>query len=219
MTAWFELNALEEAQALRKHSDEPSAALGQHTRHTWPAQNILYSNIPNHYVWDSKNTTWLRRRKAPKGGMVLGRMFAVNPKHTELFALRILLLHSPGARSFEDLRFVNGQQSETFREAAQARGLLRSDEEMELTLDEIVHSECSTASSVTVLLFCWFGMRPPTRDSSGTLIGAILAVASCSHSPSEMHWRRHRLTTEHLNWWTNVCVVLACRQVISFWSR
>ena len=61
----------------------------------------------------------------------------VNPCEQERFALRLILLHAKGARSFEELRTVNGHTHNTFMEAARAMNLLHNDEEYRLTLNEV----------------------------------------------------------------------------------
>ncbi|XP_039605701.1 uncharacterized protein LOC120526605 [Polypterus senegalus] len=114
MTVWFKLNQ-------QKHE----------------AKTILYSDIPLHYVVDSENCTWkLCQRGAEK---VIGRMYSVNfTSDTERYCLRLLLLHVPGAVSFEDLRTVHGNVYPTFREAAKAKGLINDDEVWDNTVEDAV---------------------------------------------------------------------------------
>jgi hypothetical protein len=45
-------------------------------------------------------------------------MYSVSPKNTERYHLRLLLLHTPGACGFEDLKKVNDEIGPTFAEAA-----------------------------------------------------------------------------------------------------
>ena len=40
---------------------------------------------------------------------VIGRMYSISPTQTELFHLRLLLLTVKGAKSFDDIRTVNGE--------------------------------------------------------------------------------------------------------------
>ena len=63
-------------------------------------------------------------------------MYSVSPKEGERFYLRLLLLHRSGAKSFEELRTVDGTLYSSFREAALAMNLLQSDEEWERCLKE-----------------------------------------------------------------------------------
>ena len=65
-------------------------------------------------------------------------MYQVQPSHPERFSLRLLLLHSPGATSFEDLRTVEGHTHDTFKEAAKAMGLLEDDDEWRRCMQEAV---------------------------------------------------------------------------------
>ena len=58
----------------------------------------------------------------------IGRMYSVSPAQTELFHLRILLLSVKRAKSFEDLRTVDGVLHSTFAATCLALGLIESDE-------------------------------------------------------------------------------------------
>ena len=61
-------------------------------------------------------------------------MYTVSVKEEERFYLRILLLHVPGATSFEFLRTVDNIVYNTLKEAAFKRHLLNPDEEWDSTL-------------------------------------------------------------------------------------
>jgi len=52
------------------------------------------------------------------------------------FCLRILLHHVPGPTSFADVRTYRGRTYDTFKEAAQMRGLLRDDAQWDRMLTE-----------------------------------------------------------------------------------
>ncbi|XP_044597772.1 uncharacterized protein LOC123274271 [Cotesia glomerata] len=71
-------------------------------------------------------------------GPVEGRMYSVSPAQSELFHLRILLLHSKGARNYEELRTVNGVIHNTFTETCLAAELIEDDDEWKRTLNEAV---------------------------------------------------------------------------------
>nr|XP_047144013.1 ATP-dependent DNA helicase pif1-like [Hydra vulgaris] len=64
-------------------------------------------------------------------------MYKVSPTGDLIF-LRLLLLQAKGAKSWEDLRTVNGIVLETFREACVFNGLLQDDTEWQNTLSEAV---------------------------------------------------------------------------------
>ena len=112
LTAWFKLN--------RENPD---------------ANQYLYQEIPHHFTFDQNRKEWkVRRRNSNK---IISRMYASHPKENERFFLRMLLLHVPGATSFQHLQTYNGEVYPTFREACIARGFLESDEEWERTLQEV----------------------------------------------------------------------------------
>ncbi|CAF4779599.1 unnamed protein product, partial [Rotaria sp. Silwood2] len=111
LTAWFKLNA--------KNPD---------------ARQYLYHDIPQHFVFE-RNGTWKHRLQ---GENVIGRMYSVSPSDVECYHLRLLVLYTPGACSFDDLKTVDGQICQTFMEAAKRRGLLRDDTEYERCMSEAV---------------------------------------------------------------------------------
>jgi hypothetical protein len=81
LTAWFKLNIASPA-----------------------ARAYLYQDIPYHYIFSRKQ--WLPRQRGED--RVISRIVSVSPRNVELWHLRSLLLHVPGATSFADLRTVNG---------------------------------------------------------------------------------------------------------------
>ena len=139
----------------------------------WPAKNLRYGDIPDEYVWDNKNSFWKRRQKRVKGGEVIGRMYQVSPKNPELYALRLLLLHVTGkdlmsgalaaeegaspATVWSQLKIVAGHRCSTFQEAARLSGLMKSDQEIDFILQEMIGSQCSMSHMCDffALLLIW----------------------------------------------------------------
>ncbi|UYV73958.1 hypothetical protein LAZ67_11001589 [Cordylochernes scorpioides] len=70
------------------------------------------------------------------GALCIGRMCSVNPKNSERYHLRLLLLHVAGSQSLEDLRTVDDIVCSTFEEAAQRRGLLADHSDWDACLAE-----------------------------------------------------------------------------------
>ena len=83
LTAWFKLNS---------SSDD--------------ARHLLYTEIPQHYVFQRNKKAWVARKIGAK--RIVPRMYSVSARDTERFFLRILLLHVKGATSYEYLRTVDG---------------------------------------------------------------------------------------------------------------
>ena len=84
-------------------------------------------------------------------------MYSVSLCHIKLFRLRLLLLHSRGAISFNDLKLVNGVQYETLFEACLALGLIEYDEEWSRSMQEAVNwmMPCSLRHLfVRILIHC-----------------------------------------------------------------
>ncbi|CAF4560566.1 unnamed protein product [Rotaria sp. Silwood2] len=135
LTAWFKLN--------RDNSD---------------ARVHLYDDIPNHFVFDRDNK-WKRRQQ---GERVIGRMYSICSRDTERYHLRLLLLHTTGACSFEDLKKVDDEICQTFVNAAKRRGLLCDDSE---------HDRCLAETAMFQMLpqlrtlFCMILLHCSTRNT------------------------------------------------------
>ena len=90
------------------------------------ARPLLYQEFPQHFVIkadpsNSQSKIWqIRQRQS----FAIGRMIYVHPTAGERFYLRTLLMVVRAPQSFEDLRTVNGEISETFHGACLKRGLL-----------------------------------------------------------------------------------------------
>ena len=97
------------------------------------AREFLYMDIPNHYTFDKKNRKWHLRKSHFN---VIGRIYSIYPSQTDLFHLRLLLLKTKGARSFQELRTVNGHEYSTFVETCLALGLIENDDEWKKAMQE-----------------------------------------------------------------------------------
>ena len=144
------------AACASSQQDEPSAACAK----TLNPDNdpLKYTEIPNHYVWDSKYCRWNKRQRRAKGGEVIGRMYQCSPKDPELYALRLLLLHAPGVRGFPDLYKIDDDPDNTsFRAAAKVRGLMQNSDDVDLIITEMMNSECSwnKQCELFALLLVW----------------------------------------------------------------
>lgn len=95
------------------------------------ARSLLYEEIPNYFSYAAR--TWTKRsRNIP----CATRMSHAGPKEGERFFLRILLANVKGAKSFVDLRTINGIVWNTFRDAANELNLLESDKHYDYCLRE-----------------------------------------------------------------------------------
>ena len=101
------------------------------------ARNLLYVEIPQSYVFKSKEREWRPRQR----GAVFARIHYIFPKNRELFHLRILLMHVRGPQSFQDLRTVNGHVHQTFTAAAIALNLVENDDQWYVCIEEALQVE------------------------------------------------------------------------------
>ncbi|AQL05029.1 hypothetical protein ZEAMMB73_Zm00001d046797, partial [Zea mays] len=120
------------------------------------APGILYCDFPEWFTWQSgKGKVW-QRRKRDTGGQV-GRIVSAHPAEGERYYLRVLLNHVAGAISYVDLRTVDGVTLPTFREAAERRGLLESDNTLDECLTERALFQMPSALRrlfATILVYC-----------------------------------------------------------------
>ena len=89
------------------------------------AQNLLYHEIPQHYVWKQDERKWIERQK----GTCLGRVHHVSIAFGEMFYLRVLINKVRGAQHWDDFKKFEDVTYATYKEACQARGLLEDDKE------------------------------------------------------------------------------------------
>ncbi|PWZ15111.1 ATP-dependent DNA helicase PIF4 [Zea mays] len=120
------------------------------------ARGILYRDFPEWYTWQSgKGKVW-QRRKRDTGGQV-GRIVSAHPAEGERYYLRVLLNHVTGATSYVDLRTIDGVTLPTFREAAERRGLLESDNTLDACLTERALFQMPSVLRrlfATILVYC-----------------------------------------------------------------
>lgn len=120
------------------------------------ARNLLYTEIPYHYVY-LKNM-WQQRQRG--GNNVVARLYNVGIKDEKRFYLRMLLLHVKGPTSFQFLRTVDDVVYNTFKDAAFHRHLLDSDEEWDRCLQESATYQMPNQMRQTFAYICCFCMPP-----------------------------------------------------------
>ncbi|XP_044596943.1 uncharacterized protein LOC123273567 [Cotesia glomerata] len=92
------------------------------------ARTLHYSQVPRYFTW-TQTKTWMPRKQGSP-------VAAFNPRHTECFYLRLLLVNVTGPLSFQDIPKVNGQQYPSYKDACLAFGLLEDDNQWECMLAE-----------------------------------------------------------------------------------
>jgi hypothetical protein len=119
--------------------------------HPW-ARHILYRDFLGSFAWH-KTKYWKPRQERHQ----VGRIVSAHPAEGDRYFLRVLLNHVPGSTSFDDLKTVDGVLCDSFRDAAERRGLIESDS----TLDECLTESEQFAMPVslrrlfaTILVFC-----------------------------------------------------------------
>uniref|UniRef100_A0A7I4XXQ7 ATP-dependent DNA helicase n=1 Tax=Haemonchus contortus TaxID=6289 RepID=A0A7I4XXQ7_HAECO len=141
LTAYFKLNA--EHELMYGTGNAPQGQID--------ARTLLYIQLPEHFTFDQQSKKWSPRKKQCRQ---IGRMYTANPLDAERYSLRILLLNRKGAKSFDELKTVDGVTHNSFKEAAKALGLMHDDSHYESCLREAAE----------------FRMPPELRSLFGSLI-------------------------------------------------
>ncbi|CAG8530509.1 5100_t:CDS:2, partial [Cetraspora pellucida] len=116
------------------------------------ARQYVYSEFPQHYVWNKTTKKWTKRYQ----GDVIGRVYTIDPSNRECYYLRILLNNVKGPTSFIDLRTVNNHIYATFKESALKRKLIEPEKMYHKTMQEAIQYKMPSALRqlfVTILLF------------------------------------------------------------------
>ncbi|XP_071719195.1 uncharacterized protein [Rutidosis leptorrhynchoides] len=112
------------------------------------ARQYTYVEFPRHYVWNKLATKWTRQKEQ----RTVGRINFVPPKAGETYYLRILLNKVKGPTCYEDIRTVNNQVHDTFKEACYALGLLEDDREYVASIKE-THEVASDENELKKILY------------------------------------------------------------------
>ena len=140
------------------------------------ARHIRYVNFPKYFRWHSTDRKWKPRAKYKLRNTspteydfttvregVVGRMYSISPREGERYFLRTLLLHKPGATSFDNLRFHDGVQYSTFRDACCALGLLSDDSEWLRCMQEAFSSNFDHLTEVFTIIMAFCEPANPLR--------------------------------------------------------
>ncbi|CAO3656219.1 unnamed protein product [Mucor hiemalis] len=126
---------------------------------------LLYTDVPKNYTQNAKTKCW-EKRSNNQSYPSIGRIRYIPATDIERYSLRLLLLHVKGPTSYENLKTTDTFQEDgitlgervewsSFREAAEALGLLQDGKEWDRAMVE-AHMLCNNSSRVrelyTVLL-------------------------------------------------------------------
>ncbi|GBP45275.1 hypothetical protein EVAR_29023_1 [Eumeta japonica] len=136
------------------------------------AKTLLYVDVPRYYTWNVSLKEWKRRLQGTpvdgwpgvKAGDTLGRIYTVHVSNFECYCLRMLLNVIQGPTNFLDLKTVDGQELETFRQACEKLGLLEDDNHWDATMEEAVL--CRSPSQIRelfALLITTCGLSNPLQ--------------------------------------------------------
>jgi hypothetical protein len=151
-TVYYDANAKDDALVKKLDKKSKLEAFFDYNK-SHKDKKLLYAEIPEHGTW--KDDKWCDRKN--KIGQKIGRMYTVSPAESELFHLRLLLLHVRGPVSYADLKYYNDVPHETFAQSCLARGLIEDDAELEKCLREAAYFKFPRQLRnlfVTILIHC-----------------------------------------------------------------
>ncbi|CAL1359594.1 unnamed protein product [Linum trigynum] len=138
----------------RRRSNNTMLTQWFHLNRTNPsARSLTYREIPNKFVWDSGQANWFPRKR----GFQIGRVVYVPPGSGDAVYMRMLLTKVRGAMSFEHLRTVDGKLYRSYKKACQKLGLLSTDEEWKLVMEDVCRwgqPSLIRATFTSMLMFC-----------------------------------------------------------------
>ena len=101
-------------------------------RYSELAKDLIYADFPTKFTWNKMDRVWTPR----KNGISIDRIYCAVPFEGERYYLRMLLYTVKCPNSFTDLRTYNDIIYPTYKEACIVKGLLDSDDEWNICLNE-----------------------------------------------------------------------------------
>ncbi|XP_057415282.1 uncharacterized protein LOC130710142 [Lotus japonicus] len=156
-------------------------------------RGLTYVEFPSSFVYDPSSRSWHPRKQ----GLSIGRINFVPPGSGELYYLRMLLNFQRGCTSFEDLRSVNNNVKDNFRDACVALGLLKDDREyINGILDVATFGSGSYCRALFISFLLGNSMSNPVKVWTETwhvLVDGILYDLRRKHNNKELNIDEERL--------------------------
>ncbi|GJT94681.1 putative PIF1 DNA helicase/replication protein A1-like protein [Tanacetum coccineum] len=151
-------------------------------------RHLLYADYPTKFTWHASDKEW----RPHKSGMSIGRIYYVPPSMGEIYYLRMLLNHVPGATSYIFIRTVDNIVYPTYISACKALNLLGDDIEWIRSIREA--SQWKLGDQLRELLSLLDFSQLPQIDYSLMNIGRNRLIAA----------ERMYNMTEELAWFTTL---------------
>ncbi|GAU49905.1 hypothetical protein TSUD_139610 [Trifolium subterraneum] len=98
-------------------------------------RHLTYGQFPSRFTYDSDGHFWKPRKR----GCAIGRLSYISHSNRDLFYLRLLLNVQVGCTSYDDLKTVNGNVHDSFRDTCGALKLLEDDREFIAVIVEVAN--------------------------------------------------------------------------------
>ena len=124
-------------------------------------RQLLYKDYPKYFVYKQQEKVWTKR-SSDKPAEVVTRLYEPEIKNQELFWLRSVLNHIPGATSFKDLHTITTKQGEqivckSYYEVLKHLNVITDNKEWAKLLDDAIltmHSRLCRHLFAYLLCFC-----------------------------------------------------------------
>nr|GEV24287.1 DNA helicase [Tanacetum cinerariifolium] len=134
----------------------------EYNRRYIDGRHLTYLNFPSEYAWHAADRYWKRRRYLNKPS--IGRLIYIHPCAGDLFYQRTLLCHQKGCTSFVDIRKIDTKIYPTNKAACQALGLLSSDQEWVIALEEAsLFATASELRKLFVYILIFYNVSDPVQ--------------------------------------------------------
>jgi len=149
-------------EALQWYHETPLTQYFIANQHYPEAHNIFYKNFPEKFAW--KNKSWHLRIHSTNPPYTIGCLYSIHPSKEELFCLRLLLLHSKGHQTWNDIHTINEIQYPTYKAACIALNLIENDTIWIECMDEAI---CIHIPSICRNLFIFILNESLPSDPKG----------------------------------------------------
>ncbi|GFU14659.1 uncharacterized protein TNCV_2942851 [Trichonephila clavipes] len=136
------------------------------------ANTLLYMDVPRYYTWNVSLKEWKCGMQGTpddgwpgvKAGDALVRIYTVHVSNFECYCLRMLLNVINDPTNFLDLKTVDGQEFETFRQACEKLRLLEDDNHWDATMEwAVLCRSPSQKRELFAILICTCGLSNPLQ--------------------------------------------------------
>ena len=105
----------------RKNIDKMMFTEWMHTIEVFEdSRDLIYTEFPTRWVSNAQDKIWIRKKRRNR----ISKIMYIHPSSDELYYLRMLLNVMKGARSYDNIKIIDGIVHPTFQSACNVLDLL-----------------------------------------------------------------------------------------------